>query len=180
MVNKSPAWTPTFHGPRLAVISRISLTCNANDFHSSLDHSPLRPPLSHPITMVSPHFTSPTTPYWQALLPASTPRPSTPYQYNYPALLPDSRILLLPIRALNGDEAVASLIINQASLDVVDELGRMLGEAVRGVDVDVVVGLPTLGLCLAPIVARALGHSIPFLLNFIGQMVDIVQPVMCR
>lgn len=78
-----------------------------------------------------------------------------------PATLPDSRILMLPIRSLGGspDEAVASLLVNQASMDVVAELGAFLADKVRPFELDVIVGLPTLGLSLAPIVAQALGLS---------------------
>ncbi|KAI9651266.1 hypothetical protein NHQ30_001304 [Ciborinia camelliae] len=137
----------------------------------------------------TPHFTEPTTNYWQEILPnpntSSTSSPSSssspssttqnplstpqpPYKYAYPSLLPDSRILLLPIRPLphNPTHAVASLLVNQASMKVVDSLAAFLAERVRGlrvgnvgvgVEPEVVVGLPTLGLAVAPGVARALG-----------------------
>ena len=68
---------------------------------------------------------------------------------------------MLPIRQIAGQpsEAMASLIINQASLSVHDELGDMLAEAVRDLDPEVVIGLPTLGLTLAKVVAQSLGKG---------------------
>ncbi|KAH9222684.1 phosphoribosyltransferase-like protein [Leptodontidium sp. 2 PMI_412] len=103
-------------------------------------------------------FTEPTTEYWQEILPTSEAT-SAPWQYGYPARLPDSRILKLPIRALNANEAVASLIINQAAIDVTAKLGAFLADVVRPFNPDVIVGLPTLGLSLAPIIAQSLGHK---------------------
>jgi adenine/guanine phosphoribosyltransferase-like PRPP-binding protein len=69
------------------------------------------------------------------------------------------RWLDLPIRVLPGagDRAVASIIINHASFDVVDWFADAMAAAVRDLRPEVVVGLPTLGLALAPQVARRLG-----------------------
>lgn len=69
-------------------------------------------------------------------------------------------MLVLPIRPLAGsDNAIASLILNQASFAVeaalADELARPIAEA----EPDIVVGLPTLGLSLARLVAERLGHA---------------------
>ncbi len=112
--------------------------------------------------MVS-HFTEPTTHYWQQLLPPeAAPREDAgPWQYGYPARLPDGRILRLPIRPLASEprHAVASLLVNHASMEVVHTLARMLGEALAPLAPELVVGLPTLGLSLAPGVAETLGHS---------------------
>ncbi|KAG4444065.1 hypothetical protein IFR05_000418 [Cadophora sp. M221] len=108
--------------------------------------------------MANAPFTEPTTEYWQEILPANETT-SAPWRYGYPARLPDSRILKLPIRALNTNEAVASLIINQAAIDVTAELGAFLADVVRPFNPDVIVGLPTLGLSLAPIIAQSLGHK---------------------
>jgi len=78
----------------------------------------------------------------------------------YVAELPDGRQLRLPIRALaDGDHALASLIINQASFSVQEALAEALAERIAAHDVDVIAGLPTLGLTLASAVARALGHQ---------------------
>jgi hypothetical protein len=114
-----------------------------------------------------PHFTEPTTNYWQEF-ESKDKASSAPWKYGYPASLPDSQILVLPIRqiASNPSEAVASLIINQASIPVHDELSRMLAEVVRDVEPEVVIGLPTLGLTLAKAVAQRLGKGTSPSLSF--------------
>jgi adenine/guanine phosphoribosyltransferase-like PRPP-binding protein len=114
--------------------------------------------------MSIPHFTEPTTTYfWQEFQSKGKATPA-PWKYGYPAQLPDSRILMLPIRQIVGQpsEAVASLIVNQASLSVHDELGQLLAEVVRDFDPEVVIGLPTLGLTLAKVVAQCLGKGMSF------------------
>ncbi|CAJ50735.1 Putative phosphoribosyltransferase, partial [Bordetella avium 197N] len=106
-----------------------------------------------------------TTPYWQEIitLPA---QPQPPYQRSYPARLPDGRYLLLPLRGVPGDSqrCVASLIANHAALDVVDTLAGFMTQRAARFKADVVVGLPTLGLAFAPLVARGLGFTryVPF------------------
>jgi len=114
----------------------------------------------------APHFTEATTGYWQRIVDvdlhaADSASAAGPWRFGYPARLPDGRVLMLPIRPLASEptQAVASLILNQASLDVADALGQMLAERLRPHAPDVVLGLPTLGLTLAPLVARALGHT---------------------
>lgn len=109
----------------------------------------------------------PTTAYWQALhdaLPLAETRP--PFRFAYPVCLPDGRWLRLPIRprAQDPDRAVASFIANHASFTLLDALGSALAEQTRARAAEVVVGLPTLGLALAPPLARALGHDrfVPF------------------
>lgn len=66
---------------------------------------------------------------------------------------------MLPIRPLNNEhnDAVASLLVNQASMSVVAELGKFLADRIGPFEPEVIVGLPTLGLSLAPIVAQSLG-----------------------
>lgn len=72
----------------------------------------------------------------------------------------DGGQLRLPIRVLGtGDQALASLIINQASFAVQEALAGALAARITAQNIDVVVGLPTLGLTLAAAVARHLGHS---------------------
>ncbi|MEJ8812802.1 phosphoribosyltransferase [Variovorax ureilyticus] len=108
------------------------------------------------------HFTEPTTGYWQHIVPANVvDRMEAPWQFGYPARLPDGRVLVLPIRQLANEpsHAVASLLVNHASLEVVDTLGAMLAERLSVHAPELVIGLPTLGLALAPVVARALGHA---------------------
>src|SRR6201996_8293205 len=105
-------------------------------------------------------YTEPTTFYWQDLtrdVPArfsATP----PYRYGYPVTLPCGRILVLPLRQLpDGDRAVASLIANQASNAVVSVLADHMAAQARALEAEVVVGLPTLGLAFASLVAERLG-----------------------
>src|SRR5205085_339195 len=66
------------------------------------------------------------------------------------------------IRAIAAEpaHAVASLILNQAALDVADALASLLARELSStLAPDLLVGLPTLGLSLAAPVARALGHA---------------------
>jgi len=129
-----------------------------------MSYQTIIPPLGDPH-----NFTSPTTHYWQEILP-SYPQPHSyhlypPYQFSYAALLPDSRYLLLPIRSLQNEaqEGVCSLLVNQASMSVVAELSAFLAKMVEPFAPEVIIGLPTLGLTLAAFVAQALGLSMYFL-----------------
>ncbi|WP_423066466.1 phosphoribosyltransferase [Devosia sp. CN2-171] len=98
--------------------------------------------------------------FWQELQPASALDLDPPFASAYPATLPDGRLLLLPIRPLpDGQSALCSLTINQASFAVLDTLADHLAAKLAGHSPDVVVGLPTLGLTLAAAVAMRLGHS---------------------
>lgn len=101
--------------------------------------------------------------YWQVIDPAAThdDAPADGFVDSYPALLPDGRQLLLPIRILPGDgnSAVASLIVNQASFAVEDALSAAMVELLHPSSPDVIIGVPTLGLPLANNVARRLGHD---------------------
>lgn len=108
------------------------------------------------------HFTQPTTDFWQEILPADhqAGQAAAPFRHGYPARLPDGRILMLPLRALpDGERAVASLIANQAAFDVIDALSAHMAEAARTLNGTVVIGVPTLGLAFAPLVARRLGQG---------------------
>ena len=112
--------------------------------------------------MPAPH-TEATTDYWQTLIGADEAAglQGPPWRFGVPVPLPDGRFLVLPIRALAAEprHGVASLICNHAALDVVDALSAMLAQTLRPLQADLVVGLPTLGLAVAPLVARALGHT---------------------
>jgi adenine/guanine phosphoribosyltransferase-like PRPP-binding protein len=106
------------------------------------------------------HFTEPTTYYWQTLLPAGDPagEAAPPFQYRYPARLRDGRILELPLRALNdGERAVASLQPTHGAHTVIAALADGMAALAKGADI--VIGMPTLGLALAPLVAERLGHA---------------------
>lgn len=106
-------------------------------------------------------FIGPTTDFWQALLPAATPDAGPPYRYGYPARLPDGRVLMLPLRRspASPDQAVASFIANHAAFEVVDALCEHMAALAREHQPEVIVGLPTLGLAFAPMVAQRLGFS---------------------
>lgn len=108
------------------------------------------------------HFTESTTGYWQSIAEPDPHMPADgPWRRGYPAQLPDGRVLVLPIRPLANEptHAVASLLVNHASLEVVDTLGQMLADQLRPLAPDMVIALPTLGLTMAPVVARPLGQS---------------------
>jgi len=98
--------------------------------------------------------------FWQELHAPGTFDPTEERKDFHVAALPDGRQLRLPIRVLaDGDRALASLIVNQASFAVLEALAEALAPRLAAYDIDVVAGLPTLGLTLAAAVARALGHA---------------------
>ena len=98
--------------------------------------------------------------FWQIILPAGADAGAEPFSDAYPARLADGRRLPLPIRALaDGRHGLASLIVNQASFEVLSALAEDLADRLRPHAPDVVVGLPTLGLTLAAAVAERLGHA---------------------
>lgn len=98
--------------------------------------------------------------FWQDLHAPGSFKTDGPHSLFFPATLDDGRQLQLPIRPLSdGDHALASLIVNQASFPVLEALAQDLADKLRPYNIDIVVGLPTLGLTLAAAVARHLGHS---------------------
>lgn len=98
--------------------------------------------------------------FWQEIHSPGTFRPVDGHIGFFPAELEDGRQIKLPIRPLpDGEHALASLIINQASFVVQDALGKALAAKLEAFKPDIVVGLPTLGLTLASAVARDLGHG---------------------
>jgi adenine/guanine phosphoribosyltransferase-like PRPP-binding protein len=103
---------------------------------------------------IVPASATPTTAY------AEHAAPQSPFRIDYPVRLPDGRVLVLPLRPLpDGSHAVASLIANHASFPVVDALADGMAVLARVAAIDVVVGMPTLGLAFAPLVAQRLGHD---------------------
>jgi adenine/guanine phosphoribosyltransferase-like PRPP-binding protein len=103
----------------------------------------------------------PTTGYWQELTAKIPARFSAtpPYRFGYPVNLPCGRILVLPLRQLpDGNHAVASLIANQASNIVVAALADHMAAQARALDAEIIIGLPTLGLAFASLVAERLGQ----------------------
>ncbi|HMO56920.1 MAG TPA: phosphoribosyltransferase [Roseiflexaceae bacterium] len=112
-------------------------------------------------------YTIPTTGFWQELRQADAGETLTaPYRYRYPVALPDGQILDLPLRRLTDepDRAVASFLANHAAFNVVDTLAAHMADLARQLDPQVIIGLPTLGLTFAPLVARHLGFTnyVPF------------------
>ncbi|WP_439501326.1 phosphoribosyltransferase [Aminobacter ciceronei] len=101
--------------------------------------------------------------FWQTVYPADTfdAAPADGLHDLYPASLPDGRQIALPVRVLPGDgsQAVASMIVNQASFAVEDALSDAMAVHARVYAPEVVIGVPTLGLPLANGVARRLGHD---------------------
>ena len=98
--------------------------------------------------------------FWQEIHPAGSFAADGPHSGFFPAALDDGRQIKLPIRPLaDGKHALASLIVNQASFAVLNALAEDLADKLETFEVDVVVGLPTLGLTLAADVARHLGHA---------------------
>lgn len=107
-------------------------------------------------------FSLPAHEFWQRIEPAGTyeTNPASGYREGFPASFSDKRQLLLPIRERDaGRYALASLIINQASFSVVDELAAALALQLHAQSIDVIIGIPTLGLTLAEATARKLGHA---------------------
>lgn len=97
--------------------------------------------------------------FWQEIHPPGSFERTQTYEGHYPVSLPDGRQLLLPVRPLpDGQRALVSLIINQASFAVQDALAGHLAALLLEQQPDLVVGLPTLGLTLAAAVASRLGH----------------------
>jgi adenine/guanine phosphoribosyltransferase-like PRPP-binding protein len=109
------------------------------------------------------NFTRPTTNFWQTLWPADhfQQPPQPPYRYGYPVRLPDGQYLELPLRPLPDDprQAVASFIANHAAFPVIDTLAGFMADLARPLQPQMIVGLPTLGLAFAPLVAQLLGFT---------------------
>jgi adenine/guanine phosphoribosyltransferase-like PRPP-binding protein len=107
-------------------------------------------------------YTEATTFYWQSLSLEVPERFSAtpPYRFGYPVKLPCGRTLVLPLRRLpDGNRAVGSLIANQASNIVIAALAEHMAVRAAALDAQVIVGLPTLGLAFASLVAERLGQS---------------------
>lgn len=98
--------------------------------------------------------------YWQTLYPPETFARAAVTTI-FPGTLRDGRQIALPIRVLPGDgnTAVASLIINQASFAVEDALMTDMAALLDPYAPEIIVGVPSLGLTLANGVARRRGHS---------------------
>ena len=98
--------------------------------------------------------------FWQEFGTSDQPDSVGPFVDHYPVYLPHGHRLELPIRVLpDGQQALASLIINQASFAVQEALADALAKRLSPLQPEIVVGLPTLGLTLAAAVATRLGHT---------------------
>ena len=84
--------------------------------------------------------------------------PSPPYRDHYPVALCNGSRLNLPIQPLpGGRQAIALLMSNQTDFAVEKELGASLSKVAAEFSPEAIVGIPTLGLDYARIVARDLG-----------------------
>jgi adenine/guanine phosphoribosyltransferase-like PRPP-binding protein len=84
--------------------------------------------------------------------------PAPPYAEIYPVTLQNGALLHLPIQPLpGGDQAIALLMSNQTPFALEAQLGTWLCELARPFAAEAVVGIPTLGLDYARLVARELG-----------------------
>jgi adenine/guanine phosphoribosyltransferase-like PRPP-binding protein len=98
--------------------------------------------------------------FWQEIDSGATREPEGAGIVHHPAMFDDGRVLRLPIRPLSdGRHALASLILNQASFAVVEAIAADLARKLAPEKIEIVVGLPTLGLTLASALAARLGHS---------------------
>jgi adenine/guanine phosphoribosyltransferase-like PRPP-binding protein len=102
----------------------------------------------------------PRTSYLVTLSPASAPAPTgAPYHDVYPVALRDGSRLNLPLQPLPGGlEGIALLMSNQTPFEVEKALGAMLSKLAAEFAPEVIVGIPTLGLDYARLVAKDLGH----------------------
>jgi adenine/guanine phosphoribosyltransferase-like PRPP-binding protein len=98
--------------------------------------------------------------FWQRFEPDGAPL-EPPYVDRYPAVMPDGRVLILPLRQLPHapDSAVASMISTQASFEVETAMVGWMAEIARRLEPEVVVGMPTLGLLYARPLAERLGMT---------------------
>lgn len=99
----------------------------------------------------------------ERLIPASEMKevPHPPYQNSCPVQLPDGDWLDLPLLPLppDFDTAIAFLCSNQTTFEVEDRLTTEMAKLAQQWNPEVVIGMPTLGMVYAPIVARKLGHE---------------------
>jgi adenine/guanine phosphoribosyltransferase-like PRPP-binding protein len=103
------------------------------------------------------------SPYEVRLHPASAPPSSAgaaTFHSHYPVQLPDGSFLELPLRPLpGGEQAIALLMSNQTPFAVEDALGAALTTLTARYEPEAIVGVPTMGLDYARIVARGLGFA---------------------
>lgn len=86
--------------------------------------------------------------------------PEPPYADTYPVSLVNGALLHLPLQPLpGGNEAIALLMSNQTPFAVEAQLGALLSRLAQPLAAEAIVGIPTLGLDYARLVARDLGFA---------------------
>lgn len=102
----------------------------------------------------------PRTNYHAWISPPADRETPPPYQDYYPVTLTNGARLHLPLQPLpGGDRAIALLMSNQTPFAVEQEIGRLLSGLAAEFASEVIVGIPTLGLDYARIVARERGFT---------------------
>jgi len=92
--------------------------------------------------------------------PSSGEASRPPYRDYYPVTLCNGACLNLPLQPLpGGEQAIALLMSNQTPFEVEKELGTLLTQLAAEFLPEVIVGIPTLGLDYARLVARDLGFA---------------------
>jgi adenine/guanine phosphoribosyltransferase-like PRPP-binding protein len=92
------------------------------------------------------------------ITPPAEREASPPYREYYPVTLSNGAQLHLPLQPLpDGQQAIALLMSNQTPFEVEQQIGALLGTLATEFSAEVIVGIPTLGLDYARIVARDLG-----------------------
>jgi adenine/guanine phosphoribosyltransferase-like PRPP-binding protein len=100
----------------------------------------------------------PRTNYHVSITPPPAREPQPPYRDYYPVTLCNGAQLNLPLQPLpGGEQAIALLMSNQTPFEVEKQLGSLLSKVAAEFSAEVIVGVPTLGLDYARIVARDLG-----------------------
>ena len=100
----------------------------------------------------------PRTTYHVTITPPPGRKSPPPYRENYPVTLCNGAQLNLPLQPLpGGEQAIALLMSNQTPFEVERHLGSLLSKLAAEFSSEVIVGIPTLGLDYARIVARDLG-----------------------
>ncbi|MBI4785352.1 MAG: phosphoribosyltransferase [Oscillatoriophycideae cyanobacterium NC_groundwater_1537_Pr4_S-0.65um_50_18] len=98
-------------------------------------------------------------PYQARFIPKGEPRPALepPYRDAYPVLLRDGSCLELPLQPFpEGQMAIALLMSNQTPFTVEQGLAPLLSELAAAFAPEAIVGIPTLGLDYARLVAQQL------------------------
>jgi adenine/guanine phosphoribosyltransferase-like PRPP-binding protein len=97
---------------------------------------------------------------YRVSITSAAARGSPPYRDYYPVTLCNGAQLNLPLQPLpGGQQAIALLMSNQTPFAVEQELGAMMSKIAAEFACEVIVGIPTLGLDYARIVARDLGFA---------------------